>query len=140
MSLAFLFAWLPSVIVNAYSLKHADKLKDLQWQFDPLVSKMRKNNNFAEISIQVRQRANRLAFLHGFCVYTNSAMNPIIYLILDRRYRHNFKVKVLKMNLPDLTSRRGTIAPPTRDSTMRESTVVSSLSNRYYTSVAQSEQ
>ena len=38
MSLAFLFAWLPSVIVNAYSLKHADKLKDLQWQFDPLVS------------------------------------------------------------------------------------------------------
>ena len=39
MSLAFLFAWLPSVIVNAYSLKHADKLKDLQWQFDPLVSK-----------------------------------------------------------------------------------------------------
>jgi len=127
MSLAFLFAWLPSVIVNAYSLKHADKLKDLQWQFDPLV----------------RQRANRLAFLHGFCVYTNSAMNPIIYLILDRRYRHNFKVKVLKMNLPDLTSRRGTIAQPTistRDSTMRESTVVSSLSNRYYTSVAQSEQ
>ena len=53
-------------------------------------------------------------------------MNPIIYLILDRRYRHNFKVKVLKMNLPDLTSRRGTIAQPTistRDSTMRESTV-----------------
>lgn len=39
MSLAFLFAWLPSVIVNAYSLKHADKLKDLQWQFDPLVRK-----------------------------------------------------------------------------------------------------
>ena len=47
MSLAFLFAWLPSVIVNAYSLKHADKLKDLQWQFDPLVSKGCLQNKYA---------------------------------------------------------------------------------------------
>ena len=89
MSLAFLFAWLPSVIVNAYSLKHADKLKDLQWQFDPLVSKGCLHNKYAYW--RILENSSMINF----------PLNIIFDFLLDKFSRNTVWLMTRKIEIQD---------------------------------------
>jgi len=76
MVIGFIFAWLPGIFYTAFKFKYADELKDLQW-------------GNGEWEFWIRKTHNILGFIYGFSLYSNSAVNPIIFITI----RYLLKVK-----------------------------------------------
>jgi hypothetical protein len=76
MVIGFIFAWLPGTFYTAFKFKYAEELKDLQW-------------GNGKWEFWIRKTHNILGFIYGFSLYSNSAVNPIIFMTI----RYLLKVK-----------------------------------------------